>query len=59
MSGPAQYTADGTIAAAAISSPIWVDTLAQGLHVYVVVGGAILLTLRIVKAVRDIKRKSE
>ena len=57
MSTPAQQTADALLAGTAISSPFWIEAVGTGLHIYLVGGGAVLVTLRIIKAVRDFKRK--
>jgi hypothetical protein len=52
----AQQAADVALGAAVISHPLWLDTLTNGLSVYIMIGGAILMTLRIVMAVRDWKK---
>ena len=54
---PAQETADAAMATAAIISPVWMELIQDGMGVYVMIGGAILLTLRIIKAVKDLMGK--
>ncbi len=53
-----QHAVDTGIAGTAVTSPLWIQMIAEGLHIYVLAGGAILLTLRCAKAVRDFKGRS-
>jgi hypothetical protein len=48
---------DTSTAVGALTSPFWVEWLRQGLDTYVLVGGAVLLTFRILIAFRDYRRK--
>jgi hypothetical protein len=48
---------DVSTAAGALTSPLWLDWLQYGLDTYVIAGGAILLTLRILIALREYTRK--
>ena len=46
-------TLDATAAAAAITSPVWLEYVDKGLTTYMVAAGAVLLTLRCLKTFRD------
>jgi hypothetical protein len=48
--------ADVALATTAISSPFWLEAVANGLHLYIAVGGAILLTFRVIKAIKDCRK---
>ena len=52
-----QNAADGLLAGTAVSSPFWIEAVGSGLHIYLVGGGAVLVTLRIISAIRDFTRK--
>ncbi len=39
-----------------VASPLWLQYLTEGAQVIAVIGGIILLTLRIAIAIRDLKR---
>lgn len=56
---PIQETADAAMATVAIISPVWMELIQDGFGIYVMVGGAILLTLRIIKAIKDLRHKRE
>ena len=47
---------DGTLAGSTLSSPLWIQAVTDGFQIYVLAGGAVLLTLRIVKAIIDWKK---
>lgn len=51
----AQLVADTALATGAITTPLWVQHLETGLGWYVIIGGACLLTLRVIKTVYDIR----
>jgi hypothetical protein len=52
-----QAKIDGAIAVGSVTAPWWLELFNQASHVYFIVGGAILLTLRIALAVRDWRRR--
>ena len=52
----AQNVPDAVLAAGALSAPLWIRFLDDGLHVYVLVGGALLLTLRVIQAILEIRK---
>ena len=45
--------ADAALGGTAVSTPFWVQYLDKGLTTYMVTAGAVLLTLRCLKAFRD------
>jgi len=45
----AQTAIDSTIATAGLTSPMWLGHLERGLHWYLLVGGAALLTWRLIR----------
>lgn len=51
-----QQTVDVTVGTAAVTSPWWMHVVEQGFSFYLYVGGGLLLTLRIMLAVRDWRR---
>jgi len=51
-----QQIVDGSIVAAAFSSPWWINFLHEGIGLYMLVGAAILLTLRIYMSIAEIRR---
>lgn len=57
--GHIQSVVDTTIATSALSSPLWLQAIEEGFHAYVLIGGCILLTLRIILAVRDFRAKKD
>ena len=59
MSHVSDQAADATLAVAAVSAPFWLEAVTNGLHIYITIGGAVLLTLRIAKAVRAFKSKED
>ena len=44
---------DTIVGGTAVTSPLWTQILDEGLTTYVVIAGAVLLTLRCLKAFRD------
>lgn len=50
---------DTSLGGSAVTSPIWIQHIADGFHIYVLVGGAILLTLRCLTALIDLKRRDK
>lgn len=48
---------DGAVGAASIAAPWWLQLFNEGMHVVVVIGGAVLLALRIALAVREWRRR--
>lgn len=53
----AQEIVDAALATGAITTPLWLQTLEEGIHIYILIGGAVLLTLRVVKLVREMRSK--
>ena len=51
-----QVATDTILATGALATPLWLQGLEDGLHVYVLVGGSILLTLRVIKTFYDIRK---
>ena len=49
---------DGVLATAVITSPFWLDLFESAMHIYLVLGGAILITFRIRKAWKDRNKES-
>lgn len=49
---------DGSIAAGALSSPWWVDAVEKGLGWYVLILGAVLITLRVYIAWQEARKTS-
>jgi hypothetical protein len=47
---------DAAIGLGSVTAPWWLDLFNQATHVYFIIGGAVLLTLRIALAVRDWRR---
>lgn len=55
MTTIAQVT-DATLGTGAVSSPLWVSYISTSLNWYVMAAGAILLTLRIIHIIYDIRK---
>lgn len=56
MSTDVQLVGDALLGATAVSTPLWVFNLEAALTGYVLIVGAILLTLRVVKVIYDLKK---
>jgi hypothetical protein len=48
---------DAAIAAGAITSPWWLQLFEQASHVYFIIGGAVLLTIRLALAIREWRKR--
>jgi len=65
MSGPAQHieqlkqATDAAIGVSAVVSPIWLTYLENGLGLFMMIGGAILLGLRLWLTIREIKERKK
>jgi hypothetical protein len=53
----AQAKIDGAVGAASIASPWWLQLFDHALHLYFMVGGGILLALRLANAIREWRRR--
>lgn len=49
--------ADGVVGVAAVTSPWWFVTFETGAHGYILAGGMLLITLRVLAAWRDWRRR--
>ena len=47
---------DGMIATGALTTPIWLQQVEEAFAIYILVGGAALLTLRIIAMIRDFRK---
>ena len=52
-----QQTMDAALAGGTLTSPFWIQAVTEGFQIYVLVGGAVLLTLRVVTALQDLRKK--
>lgn len=50
----ARAAGDGTLAVGAMTASIWLQYFDSGVHVFMQVGGVLLLALRILVAIRDV-----
>ena len=50
---------DGVVATGALTSALWVELVHEGLGLYVLLGGAVLLTMRCIIAWRDLRGKKK
>ena len=49
---------DGVLATVLITSPFWLNLFESAMHIYIVLGGGILITFRIRKAWKDRNKES-
>ena len=56
MATPSQTYVDTALAAGAVTSPFWLTLLQSGVEIYIALGGALLLTIRLGVAWRDWRR---
>lgn len=54
-----KHLADYGLAAGAVTSPFWLQMLERGFGLFMLVGGALLLTLRIAIALREWREKKK
>lgn len=54
---PIKNTVDAAIGVGALSSPVWLQWIENGLGLFMLFGGAALLALRIYLAIREIRDK--
>jgi len=53
-----QQYLDTALGVTAVSSPIWLQHLAEGLEIYVLLGGAVLITLRVWRTYKRTYKRS-
>ena len=52
-----QQSMDAALAGGTLTSPLWIQAVTEGLQIYVLIGGAVLLTLRVVTVLQDLRKK--
>jgi len=57
MTPPVQQTYDVGLGTSMATSPVWIDLVHEGATIYVFVGGAILLTFRLIAAFKEYRKK--
>tara|TARA_Y100000310_G_scaffold303505_1_gene341891 strand:- start:513 stop:725 length:213 start_codon:yes stop_codon:yes gene_type:complete len=59
MASPSQTYVDTALATGAVASPWWLTMLQSGVELYVLIGGSILLTIRLTCAFRDWRKSGK
>ena len=56
MAMPQNIIPDAVLATGALTTPLWLQQVEEAFAIYLLLGGAVLLTMRIVAMIRDLRR---